>query len=889
MGFIIHEIKERWPHSIIPYEINVVFNGDRRKFQDAIDQWNIFSDVKLVPRNGEKDYISFEVGTKNESKLGRVQGKQIITMKTTISIDKRGVGNIMHEIGHACGLIHEHQRPDRDKFVIVDPLLSNDNDYAIDSQGITIGSYDCCSIMHYDGSNITSLTGDDCLGMGQRVVLSQGDLNALRVMYPIVGITSLNDRSDYSPALAFHQNRLFFAWTGEDDYLNLATVDIGVGDSINGISNKITLGVTSDDNPVLASHNGQLFLAWTGEDNHLNLATVDIGTGNSITGISNNITLGDKSDDNPVLASHDGQLFIAWTGQDDHLNVATVKFGALGNISGISSNRKTLGDKSNYNPALTSHNGRLYLAWTGQDRYLNITLVDIGAGGDITGISKKKTLYKEKSKDSPSLASHHEELYLIWNERWFEYLYIMPIDIFSGFFNEKRISYEKSAKGPALASNPDSRTGQLFISWNGSGNEDLNIGHISLPPRVPGMIGSPHSGNAFQSTFAISNMNGDFELLVVQDRKLGSFSRSNDLSHHPPCDKGVKEDTWVKKNESPDVSGRNVPKGVNLIQSTIMGNGINGNLEAMVWANFPNSTLITYFLDSEQLQWKGPFEVFVDGNKITGITSKPALIQRAIGTALGTKGNFEMLVPLGNSLKHCFLEPNGQKPPWINWVSSPFQPKVPAGATIHSVALIESNYKDNVGHGRLDAIVSMSTIDVPGGALFHYFLDTNVPDWIGPNEITVGNNNFRGVGIGNPSFIQSTFHHDFQFKMICKEGNYEMFCSGGDFEMLVPQGDRLRHFFRENDSSTPIDTNWLERSTEPIIPKNFFPKAVSLFQSNVRSNCKQGNLHAIVLLGSLVDPISFLASYCFNSNTKKWNGPFTITVNGTPISDVTAF
>ncbi len=71
---------------------------------------------------------------------------------------------IIHELGHCLGLVHEHQRPDRDSYVIInwDNILTGkeynfdimDNPLYIE-QNFT---YDYTSIMHYE-SNAFSING----------------------------------------------------------------------------------------------------------------------------------------------------------------------------------------------------------------------------------------------------------------------------------------------------------------------------------------------------------------------------------------------------------------------------------------------------------------------------------------------------------------------------------------------------------------------------------------------------------------------------------------------------------------------------------------------------------------------------------------------------------
>jgi Astacin (Peptidase family M12A) len=62
----------------------------------------IFTDVRVIKGSGCYSYI------------GRTGGVQDLGIGSGCS-----TGNTIHEIGHAVGLYHEHTRPDRNSYVIV--------------------------------------------------------------------------------------------------------------------------------------------------------------------------------------------------------------------------------------------------------------------------------------------------------------------------------------------------------------------------------------------------------------------------------------------------------------------------------------------------------------------------------------------------------------------------------------------------------------------------------------------------------------------------------------------------------------------------------------------------------------------------------------------------
>uniref|UniRef100_A0A1B6KMJ9 Metalloendopeptidase n=1 Tax=Graphocephala atropunctata TaxID=36148 RepID=A0A1B6KMJ9_9HEMI len=182
-SFLLDRIKH-WPNSVVPYEIDPRFDSwEKKKIQKAIALFHSVSCVRFVPKSDERDYVKFVWSrSKCHSSLGRVGGAQSITLSDACFYLSGYRGSVVHEVMHALGFIHEHQRLDRDCYVNVTGYGKTSSNFIYISGTDTKFPYDYTSIMHYRQREYLTGRNGEKLG-SEDGSLSYWDIKKLNYVY----------------------------------------------------------------------------------------------------------------------------------------------------------------------------------------------------------------------------------------------------------------------------------------------------------------------------------------------------------------------------------------------------------------------------------------------------------------------------------------------------------------------------------------------------------------------------------------------------------------------------------------------------------------------------------------------------------------------------------
>ena len=153
----------QWPDARIPFQITAYSSGTNEYAQvtNALAYWEQMTSVRFYPSSTNSARLVIRKvtggGCGGITSVGYAAGQDnYIKLFSGCNSDSDAASRRMklvvrHEIGHAVGMFHEHQRTDRDNHV--DPTLDNAIDPGafakIFNVGVTYTGYDFDSLMHY--------------------------------------------------------------------------------------------------------------------------------------------------------------------------------------------------------------------------------------------------------------------------------------------------------------------------------------------------------------------------------------------------------------------------------------------------------------------------------------------------------------------------------------------------------------------------------------------------------------------------------------------------------------------------------------------------------------------------------------------------------------------
>ncbi|XP_063842691.1 zinc metalloproteinase nas-15-like [Scylla paramamosain] len=213
-----------WPGGRLLYQLD--FDTESNRYVkdlilSAVDEINAERCVTLTTASSsDVDHVSIRLGGDYSSHMGRQGGAQNLTVVAE-TIHR---GSVMHELMHALGFGHEHNRPDRDDYVVID--FSNIHDTAkpyfkkYTSQDPVKDeqlAYDYMSLMHatdmyddrvnIDTSKPVIWRKDGGQDLGQRSMLTPLDKQRLRKIYSCE--VCKNEAASEHPLSSVLYNRLF--------------------------------------------------------------------------------------------------------------------------------------------------------------------------------------------------------------------------------------------------------------------------------------------------------------------------------------------------------------------------------------------------------------------------------------------------------------------------------------------------------------------------------------------------------------------------------------------------------------------------------------------------------------------------------------------------------
>jgi hypothetical protein len=239
-----------WSGGNVYYAFDASVSASNQKaFLDAAAEWATFANLHFVARTAQANYLLVT----NNASLGG--GLSFVGMVGGAQLYQIGPGSwnratLCHELGHALGLVHEHQRSDRDTFVAIatNNILSGHlSDFVKLTDSQNKSSYDFLSVMHYSRNAFSVNSASNTIVplpayagylnvMGQQFdpVLSASDRAGMAQVYGAgPGVTNIvTNTQDGSPGSLRAALYYAFDHPGTTITFNIPVTDPGLSNSV---------------------------------------------------------------------------------------------------------------------------------------------------------------------------------------------------------------------------------------------------------------------------------------------------------------------------------------------------------------------------------------------------------------------------------------------------------------------------------------------------------------------------------------------------------------------------------------------------------------------------------------------------------------------------------
>lgn len=189
-----------WPNGDVPVRFHWSINKTRQaQFWSACKEWSDVAKVRCrAKKSSDKNYL-LVIDQRDDAcwtdvGAGKDGGERVFNFSANWCWSRLA---LVHDIGHVFGLMHEHQRPDRDQYIDVHMENAAEDEYSYTKLSVgeldNKGPYDFMSIMHYWNAAY-SINGKPIMvpkpgyeayanTMGTATQLSRGDRLLIKKIY----------------------------------------------------------------------------------------------------------------------------------------------------------------------------------------------------------------------------------------------------------------------------------------------------------------------------------------------------------------------------------------------------------------------------------------------------------------------------------------------------------------------------------------------------------------------------------------------------------------------------------------------------------------------------------------------------------------------------------